>query len=246
MADDSEVGSGFDLLGAEDWTGGGGHGGGGHGGGGHGGHRHGGHGHGGRGRGGWGWGGGGGPWYYDGAWYDDLDLLAENPTVDEIAEAVARKLKKTHVGYAAPETHWYTVATPGAMLDELDKVMREGDTLDRDFAAASVDSSTKAAWSSFLAGYKKFYADHEGWFSRLGSAVGDQIVAYGNQLNDWRAKLKSTGARVTEPSLTAIQVRTDPTKFNYMPLVIGALVILGLFGTGFAISKIALFRKKAA
>ena len=236
--------------------------GGGHGGGGHG--HHGGHG---RGRGhGWGWGGG-----YYGPWYDGGYELVENDdlTAEQLAELVARKLqqKKAHVGsgfdvlgaedelgYAAPETHWYSIATPGTIKDEMDKVLREGNTLDRDIMSFSsknpVLPSFKTAWSSFWDGYKAFYND-SGWFSRLSGGKGDQVVAYGNQLNDWRARFqKFDGAVTTEPSLTAIERRADPTKFNYMPLVYGAVAVVGLIGGGYALSKVAavgsLFKKSAA
>jgi hypothetical protein len=322
-SDDVQVGSGFDLIGYADVMGRGGGGGGGHGGGGHGGHGgHGhGHGHGGRGRGrrgGFGWGG----WGWGGPWYGDDYLLDDEPSAEEIAEAVARKLKQAKhigggghggghshgghhghghghgygrgaglwgggpyweevdgldlldveelddvlarrqhhgVGYAAPDTHWYSVATPGAIKDELDKVLHEGETLNRDISSYqggdAAFSSFLAGWQSFWTGFKKFYNDNAsgvgGWLSRLWSVSGDQVVSYGNQLNDWRAKLKSfSGAVVTEPSMTAIQRREDPTKFNYMPLVYGAIAIVALVGGGYALSKVgavaALFTKKKA
>lgn len=234
---------------------GGGHGGGGHGGGGHGGHG-GGHRGGGRGmRGGW-----GGPWY-GGPWYDGYgyDVLLEDD--EELADKIAKKVAQrqwvagAHVGYVAPETHWYTIATPGAIKAEMDKVLREGETLAQDIASyhggAASFSSFKAGWDSFWSGYKKFYED-TGWLGRLTGSAGDQVVAYGNQLNDWRAKLKQfPGAMVTEPSVTAIERREDPTKFNYMPLVYGGIAVAALVGGGYALSHVsaiaALFsRKKTA
>jgi hypothetical protein len=192
-------------------------------------------------------------------------------TAEQIAELVAHKLKKKHVvgwqtsdghgfdllgadelGYAAPETHWYSIATPGVIKDEMDKVLREGNTLDRDIMMFMSGNpalfSFKDAWSSFWAGYKTFY-DDSGWFSRLTSSKGDQVVAYGNQLNDWRARfLKFDGAVASEPDLTDIKRRTDPTKFNYMPLVYGAVAVVGVIGGGYALSKVgaiaALFSHK--
>ena len=241
---DTNTGSGLDLLGCDEVGHGGG--GGGHGGGGHGGH--------GGGRGGRGY---GGPLIYGGSgWGDDTyvvdgwDVDAYSP--DDIAKAVVRRLKTgSNIGYAAPETHWYSIATPGDILAEMDKVQREADTLDHDFESYSGGDSgfpaTKSAWKAFLAEYKKFYEDNNGWFSRLSGGMGDRVVAYGNQLNDWRAKLKSfAGAKVTEPSLTAVQVREDPTKTNYKPYLIGGMVIAGLLGGGYALSKLALFKKSAA
>jgi hypothetical protein len=69
-------------------------------------------------------------------------------------------------------------------------------------------------------------------------------------LNDWREKLKSLGGSVTEPTTTAIEVRKDPSKFNYMPLVYGAIAILTIFGLGYGLSKVAsvgaLFKKRTA
>lgn len=242
---DDDDSSGYDLLGCEEIVGHGG-GGGGHGGGGHGGH-------GGRGRGRdrdgallyGGWGGG---WGWDG---DDDD---DGISADDFAELVAQKLrnKKTSVGYVAPEEHWYNIATPGDILTEMDNVQREADTLDKDFDAYSGSDpnfpAAKTAWKAFLADYKKFYDDNKGWTSRLWGSTKENTINYGNQLNDWRAKLKSfSGAKVTEPAVTDVQVRVDPTKTNYKPLLIGGLVILGLFGGGYAISKMtgagSLFKK---
>jgi len=245
--DDSEVGSGYEHLGG----GHGGHGGGGHHGGGHGGHR-----------GGRGFRGGGfnqpmyfGPWYDGG--YELEELVApDEEDLDAVAELVARKLKKKHahvgcgfdslgaddeLGYAAPETHWYNLATtPSSVQAEKDKVLREGNTLDRDIMSFNSSNPVlpafKEAWSTFWAGFKKFQGDSSNWWS----STMDQTISYGNQLNDWRARFKQfDGAKTTEPALTAIERRVDPTAFNWKPLVYGVVAVAGLIGGGYGLSKVA-------
>jgi len=220
--------------------GGGGHGGGGHGG--HGGFHGGGH----RGMRG-GWGGWWGPWYddygYDVLLEDDEDLA------DKIAKKVAQKqwaAGRSHVGYVAPEKSWFV--TPGAIKSEMDKVQREIDTLSADINAyRSADPSFvtfHAGWLGFVADYKKFYDDNAGgvggWLSRLWGSIGDQVVNYVNQINDWRAKFKSFGgAIVTEPAVTSMIRREDPSATNWKPYVIGAGVLVGVGILGFGAVKIA-------
>lgn len=144
------------------------------------------------------------------------------------------------VGYVAPEKSW--VVTPGAIKDEMERVFREGSTLDADVKASNVDSAFKGGWQSFWDGYKKFYDDNakgvSGWVSRLWGSIGDQTVSYGNQLNDWRSKLKDYGARVTEPEAIEKQYRKDPQKINWKPIVIAVGTLGGLALVGFTTSKI--------
>jgi (2Fe-2S) ferredoxin len=111
-------------------------------------------------------GGGWGPWY-GGPWYDgygyDVLLDDDESLADQIAKKVAQKqwAAGSHVGYVAPETHWYTVATPSAVKDEMDKIMREGNTLDQDINATNTSDPSypafKNAWLAFWLSYKKFY-----------------------------------------------------------------------------------------
>lgn len=96
-----EVGAALAVLG-RGGGGGRGHGGGRHGGG----HHH----HGGRGRGGGGW--WGGPWAYGPSYYVDEPFDAAEPTVDDIAEAVAQKLAKQTGGRVAVGLDFLGAAAP--------------------------------------------------------------------------------------------------------------------------------------
>lgn len=156
-------------------------------------------------------------------------------------EYMNRKDRVLVFGYVAPEKS--LVVTPSTMKDEMDRVLREGTTLDLDIKASSADAAFKSAWQLFWDSYKKFYADHAtsfgSWFSRLWSSVYTQTISYGNQLNDWRSRLQALGGRATEPKATAMQKREDPEAFNWKPLVITAGVLGGLGLVAFTASKVA-------
>lgn len=66
------------------------------------------------------------------------------------------------LGYVSPDTHWYSVASPSAIRDEMDKVLREGSTLDKDIHGYSSDDASYlaflAGWDNFWGGFKAFYA----------------------------------------------------------------------------------------
>lgn len=153
-------------------------------------------------------------------------------------------------GYVTPDRS--IVVTPGTIKDEMDRVLREGTTLDADVKGSSVDQSFKNAWQLFWEGYKKFYAENAqgigGWASRLWISMYNQTVSYGNQLNDWRAKLQSLGGRATEPKMTAAQVREDPNAIPWKPIVTAVSVLGGLALAAYAASKVttiaSIFQKR--
>lgn len=222
-------------------------------GGGHGGHHHGGGGHRG-GRGPWGWWGG---W---GGGYDDYYPLLvsdnaddETPDEDEARAAYyARKAGLELVGYVAPERHWYNVlVTPGQMKAELDSIKREGDTLDKDIRSFSTDApgypAFLADWKTFWSEFNKYY-DDTGWLSRAFAGTEDKIIAYGNQLNDRREKFtKFPGASATEAPVVPVKHREDDAAIPWKTVLIGGLVVAGVIGGGYALSKVsgvaALFKK---
>lgn len=145
------------------------------------------------------------------------------------------------LGYITPEKSF--LVTPGTMKDEMDKVLREGNTLDADVKASKADPNFKAAWQSFWDGYKRFYADNAqgvgGWASRLWSSTYKQTTDYGNQLNDWRAKLQSYGARVTEPKATPRLERESDSSINWKYVLAAGGAIGGLAVVGYVLSKSA-------
>lgn len=144
------------------------------------------------------------------------------------------------LGYVEPDKS--LVLTPGVTKDEMERVMREGTTLDSDVKSSNADPAFKTAWSTFWDGYRKFYADNtsgiSGWFSRGFTSVYDQTISYGNLLNDWRNKLKSYGAQVTEPTAIPKQRREDPTAINWKYVLAAGGAIAGLAVVGYAASKI--------
>ena len=139
------------------------------------------------------------------------------------------------VGYNAPETRWYSIATPGRILAEMDIVLAEVKALDFDIQGHKTEDPSypafKRAWAGFCNAYKKFYSDSTGWFSRWSGSTGDKAVDYGKQLNDWSAKFKKFGGITGTP---------DPkpeSKFPWTPIMYGVIVVGGIGATGYALSK---------
>lgn len=159
------------------------------------------------------------------------------------------------VGYVAPvDPTFVDFNTPASIQNEMNTVLREAQVLDADIKAFSGDSAFaafKSGWDSFFAEYKKFYADNatgvSGWLSRLWASVLKQTIAYGNKLNDFRiAFSKFPGARPSEPDVTAIQRRDDPSAVPWRKILLGAVIVAGIGAGGYALSKVSGVRQEFA
>jgi hypothetical protein len=59
------------------------------------------------------------------------------------------------------------------------------------------------SWSEFFRGWKQFFADHDGWFSRLpGTGSYDQALDYRRQAKEWRTKFEALGGVTHTPEPT--------------------------------------------
>ena len=148
------------------------------------------------------------------------------------------------VGYNVPATHWYQIATPGRILDEMNTVLAEAKSLDADIqdhkSGDSTYSAFQRAWASFYSTYNKFYSEHSGWSGRMWGSVGDKAVDYGRQLNDWRAKFQKFGGTPGAPE------PQPESKFPLVPILVGTIAVAGVGATGYALSKAGVITKMFA
>ena len=179
-------------------------------------------------------------------------LCGTEPLVDCVERG--RNFARTSmVGYTEPTKSW--IEMPGNALAEIESIKNEAAVLDSDVKRCTSNTADfaafKTAWAAFLKEWQDFYDSNgpgiSGWFGRTWGSTTDRARDYGNKLNDWRNKLAGFGAKTTEPPATPKQNREDSTAIPWKPVVIGTVVVAGLFGGGYLLSKTAavgsLFRK---
>jgi hypothetical protein len=98
-------------------------------------------------------------------------------------------------------------------------------------ACAKLDPTTRAQWNDWLAGYQKFSAENKDHFYfALGLAeIGDETVAYGNDLRNWNTTLRDAGCN-TPPDFTPPGSTDTVGALTWLAVAVGGVYVVLTFG----------------
>lgn len=134
------------------------------------------------------------------------------------------------------------VATPGFLMDELDRLLGEIRSIDRDIVskfkrlACSPDMTDgecgelnrfiQNTWSPFLKEYIEFRKGHLHWWQRLWGGLYDTIQEYRKRARGLRKVAEGIGVEFTAPPPD----KPDPGSFSRLADFIKSVMIYGLIG----------------
>jgi hypothetical protein len=87
-------------------------------------------------------------------------------------------------GHVQPVTGW---TSPSLIYDNMRLINASAVATDIDITTHSKSESLKAAWASWYASWKTFFAKHQGLYQRLGNAF--QTDGLASQVEQWRKSL---------------------------------------------------------
>lgn len=96
---------------------------------------------------------------------------------------------------SADDNPLFEIHTPGTMLAEMDGVLARERTIDRAIEASNVSDDFKKNWEDFKGEWLKFYADHEGWFSRWPESVYQKTMEYRKRVNQWQTAFEQLSGK---------------------------------------------------
>ena len=93
------------------------------------------------------------------------------------------------------------VQMPGDILDEMKTTHAIIEQLGRDVAGAAVavPATFRSGWQAFAEEWRRFYDEHQSWWSRTWYASYEKTLEYRKRAADWRRKLEQLGGQTTAP-----------------------------------------------
>jgi hypothetical protein len=117
--------------------------------------------------------------------------------------------------------------TPGSIKAEMDTVAGLVHQLEADVRASDVDAGFKDAWHGFVIEWERFYADHDGWFSRWSYSSYEKTVEFRKRTLAWREKFVALGGKANGPTDKPPQTASDQLQQYSKWLLIGGALLLG-------------------